>query len=128
MSPTPDRDQAEGGSGTLDMLYEQLGQAHALGDQLDEQHRQALAQIDAEEKRLNAEREESEASGDTDRMRAIDDDLDRLRQAYLTIKDQLGEDEQQDVQQQRGERDGDGDDEHADAGAPGPRDADRGDG
>lgn len=117
------------GSGQmLDELYAQLGRAHAVGEDLDEQDRQALAQIDAEEKRLTSEREESEQAGDTARVQAIDDDLEQLRQAYLTIKDRLGADEQQDEQRQPGERHGDGGDRGAGPGPQAARPAARRDG
>lgn len=121
-----DQNESAGGS-VLDRLYDELGRAHAVSEQLLDGDRQDLTKIADAEKRLMAERDESEQAGDTAKTQAIEQDLDRLREAYLTIKDRLGEDEQQDDGGQRGQRDGDGDDGDADGGAPDARAADHGD-
>ena len=124
MSTSGDRDQ----SSLLDQLYDELGRGHAAAQDLEAQQHEDLAAIDAEEKRLTAELAETEAAGDTAKSKAIEQDLDRMREAFLTIKDQLGEDEQQDGERDGRERDGDGD--GADGGhgsAPAGAD-DRGDG
>lgn len=83
----------EGGdSSVLEQLYAELGRAHAVGEDLDEQDQAALKELDTAEQRLIGEREQAEQAGDDEHLQEIDDDLDKLREAYRTITDRQPDD------------------------------------
>ncbi len=96
-----------------DELYARIAHANAAEQQLLGELAEAKTQLESREQELQAERDQAEASGDTETVTRIDDELDELERTLRVVTDHLDDDataEHQDRDRDRNERSGDSND------------------